>query len=102
MAQVVQTETFRDWLVGLRDRQAKARVVARIERMANGNLGDVKAVGGGVSETRIDYGPGYRLYFAGRGQTLIVLLVGGDKGTQAKDIKAAKALWQAWKEDNDG
>jgi putative addiction module killer protein len=101
MPQVVQTERFRDWLGGLKDRQAAARVIARVERIGRGNLGDVKPVGRGVSETRIDYGPGYRVYFASKGATLIVLLAGGDKSTQAKDIKAAKALWEAWKEASD-
>jgi putative addiction module killer protein len=75
-------------------------VLVRVTRMAEGNLGDVKPVGEGVSETRIDYGPGYRLYFAGKGKSLIVLLAGGDKKSQAKDIKAAKALWKDWKEEN--
>ena len=87
---------------GLKDRQAVQRVVARVERMAPGNLGDVKPVGAGVSETRIDYGPGYRLYFAKHGEALIVLLAGGGKRTQDKDLKAAKALWEAWKEQNSG
>lgn len=100
MPQVTQTERFRDWLGGLKDRQAVARVLVRVTRMAEGNLGDVKPVGEGVSETRIDYGPGYRLYFAGKGKSLIVLLAGGDKKSQAKDIKAAKALWKDWKEEN--
>lgn len=68
--------------------------------MESGNAGDVKPVGEGVSEARIDYGPGYRIYFGTRGKVLIVLLVGGDKSTQDKDIKAAKAMWEAWKEEN--
>jgi putative addiction module killer protein len=99
MPQVIQTDAFRDWLAALRDRIAMARVLVRVERMAAGNLGDVKPVGSGVAEARIKYGPGYRIYFAA-GATLIVLLLGGDKGTQAKDIKAAKTLWAAWKEEN--
>ena len=102
MPQVIQTEAFRDWLGGLKDRRAVARVLVRLERIAGGNLGDVKPVGAGVSEARVDYGPGYRLYFASHGQTLIVLLIGGDKSTQDKDIKSAKALWETWKEENDG
>jgi putative addiction module killer protein len=101
MPEVIQTEVFRDWLAGLKDRQAITRIVARVARLERGNLGDVKPVGGAVSETRINYGPGYRLYFASKGKVLIVLLVGGDKGTQTKDIKTAKALWRAWKEEND-
>jgi len=102
MPEIIQTETFRNWLTDLKDRQALARVTARLARMGAGNLGDVKPVGVGVSETRIDYGPGYRVYFGARGKTLIILLVGGDKSTQSKDIKSAKALWEAWKEENDG
>lgn len=100
MPQVIQTEEFKEWLLGLKDRQAVQRVIARVERMALGNLGDVKPVGAGVSETRIDYGPGYRIYFAKHGEALIVLLAGGDKRTQDEDIKSAKALWKAWKEQN--
>ena len=76
----------------LRDDRAKAKIAARIDRMASGNQGDVEAVGAGVSELRIDYGPGYRVYFTRRGLTLILLLCGGDKSTQAKDIRIAKAL----------
>lgn len=101
MPQVVQTETFRDWVVALKDRRAAAKVLVRVARMEAGNAGDVKPVGEGVSEARIDYGPGYRIYFATWGKVLIVLLVGGDKSTQDKDIKAAKAMWSAWKEEND-
>ena len=102
MPQVIQTETFREWLGGLRDQRGITRILVRVERIASGNPGDVKPVGAGVSEARIDHGPGYRLYFASRGRTLIVLLVGGDKSSQDKDVKAAKALWAAWKEENDG
>lgn len=76
-------------------------MVARVERMTLGNTGDVKPVGAGVSETRIAYGPGYRLYFTGKGERLMVLLAGGDKSTQDEDIKAAKALWKAWKQENE-
>ena len=102
MLEVIQTETFRDWLAGLKDRRATMRIAARVVRMSEGNLGDVKPVGGGVSEARITYGPGYRLYFASHGKRLIVLLIGGDKASQDQDIKSAKALWEAWKEENDG
>ena len=102
MPKILQTEQFSDWFVGLKDRQAVARVLARVARMAEGNPGDVKPVGEGVSETRIDYGPGYRIYFANWRKTLIVLLGGGDKKTQVKDIKSARALWEAWKEENHG
>jgi putative addiction module killer protein len=89
MIEVRKTELFVQWLDGLRDIQARARVQARIERLATGNPGDVEPVGAGVSELRIDYGPGYRVYFKRRGRELIILLAGGDKSTQAKDIKAA-------------
>ena len=89
MIEVRKTEVFVQWLDGLRDIQARARIQARIERLATGNPGDVEPVGEGVSELRINYGPGYRVYFKKRGRELIVLLAGGDKSTQAKDIKAA-------------
>ena len=89
MIEVRKTEVFVQWLDGLRDIQARARIQARIERLATGNPGDVEPVGEGVSELRINYGPGYRVYFKKRGRELIILLAGGDKSTQAKDIKAA-------------
>jgi putative addiction module killer protein len=89
---VRQTETFRRWHRALRDRRAAARITNRIERMADGNFGDVEPAGGGLSELRIDYGPGYRVYFTRRGETLCVLLCGGDKSTQTRDIKAARRL----------
>ena len=89
MIEVRKTEVFVQWLDGLRDIQARARVQARIERLATGNPGDVEPVGAGVSELRIDYGPGYRVYFKRRGRELIILLAGGDKSTQTKDIKTA-------------
>lgn len=79
-------------MAGLRDHRARAKIAARIDRLALGNPGDVGPVGEGVSELRIHYGPGYRVYFVKRGRTLIVLLCGGDKSSQAKDIKAARAL----------
>jgi putative addiction module killer protein len=89
MIQVLQTAEFSSWLSGLKDSRARTRVQARIDRLAVGNPGDVKAVGSGVSEMRIDYGPGYRVYFIRRGQTVVVLLAGGDKRTQTKDIARA-------------
>ena len=89
MLTVVQTATFRAWLNGLRDRRAAGRIRARMRRMAGGNLGDVKPVGGGVFEARIFYGPGYRLYLIHEGSTVIVLLCGGDKGSQDRDIEHA-------------
>ena len=92
MIEIRKTEAFVQWLDGLRDIKARSRVLARIERLASGNPGDVKPVGEGVSELRIDYGPGYRVYFVKRGQTVIVLLAGGDKSTQATDIRTAIRL----------
>ena len=95
MLEVRRTEVFAKWLDGLRDLRGRARVQARIERLAMGHAGDVKPVGGGVSELRIDVGPGYRVYFTRRGETVVILLAGGDKSTQARDIKSAQALARA-------
>lgn len=92
MIEVRKTDVFAKWLDGLRDIRARARVQARIERLAAGNPGDVEPVGDGVSELRINYGPGYRVYFKQRRRELIILLAGGDKGTQATDIKVALRL----------
>lgn len=83
---------FADWLGGLRDEQAVARIVLRIRRLEQRNPGDVKAVGDGVGELRIPYGPGYRLYFARQGREIVILLCGGDKSTQRRDITLAKRL----------
>ena len=92
MIEIRKTDLFAQWIDALRDLQARARVQARIERLAAGNPGDAEPVGEGVSELRINYGPGYRVYFKKRGQELNILLAGGDKSTQAKDIKAALRL----------
>lgn len=92
MVEVRQTTVFQAWIEGLRDRRAVERITMRIVRVEAGLLGDVRPVGDGVSEMRIDYGPGYRLYFSLRGKLLVILLCGGDKSTQDNDIKAAKAL----------
>lgn len=92
MIEIRKTEHFANWLESLRDIQAKARVLVRIERLASGNAGDVKPVGEGISEIRIDYGPGYRVYFMKRGSELIILLAGGDKSSQTADIKVALRL----------
>lgn len=92
MIEIRQTEVYARWFDSLRDRTARARIDARIRRLSLGNPGDVKPVGEGVSELRIDCGPGYRVYFVERGSTLVVLLAGGDKRAQARDIKTALEL----------
>ena len=92
MVEVRQTERFVRWLEGLRDLRDRAKVLARIERLIGGNPGDVRPVGSGVSELRINYGPGYRVYYLQRGTTLIILLAGGDKSSQVKDIGEALLL----------
>ena len=95
MIEIRQTETYANWFSSLRDRKARARIDVRIRRLSLGNPGDVKPIGGGVSELRIDYGPGYRVYFVQRGVTVILLLAGGDKRTQDRDIKKALELARA-------
>jgi putative addiction module killer protein len=92
MIEVRKTATFSDWMAALRDHRARAKIAARIDRLALRNAGDARPVGEGVSELRIHHGPGYRVYFVARGETLIILLCGGDKSTQARDIKTAKRL----------
>jgi putative addiction module killer protein len=92
VTEIRKTDVFARWIDGLRDLRARARIQARIERLAMGNPGDVRPVGEGVSELRLDYGPGYRVYYKKRGRRLIILLAGGDKSTQARDIKAALRL----------
>jgi len=89
---VLQTDEFRDWLDRLRDDRAKARIAARIRRMEQENPGDVRALGGGLIEMRIDFGPGYRIYWVRRGRSIILLLCGGDKRSQQRDITKARAL----------
>ena len=97
MYRVEVTEIFDRWLRDLRDDRAAARVAERIRRMQAGNLGDISPVGEGVSEARIHYGKGYRLYFIRRGKEVIILLCGGDKKSQKRDIKQAKELLKGWK-----
>jgi putative addiction module killer protein len=92
LIEVRQTETFARWFARLRDRRAQRRVQARIDRLQIGNAGDVRPVGEGVLEMRIDYGPGYRVYFVQRGVALVILLAGGDKGTHPRDIVLAHKL----------
>ena len=92
MFEVRKTEIYAKWLDGLRDAGARARVLVRVERLATGNPGDVRPVGEGVSELRIDYGPGYRVYFKQQSRTIVVLLAGGGKRTQSRDIETALRL----------
>ena len=92
MLSIRQTTIYEAWFAGLRDERARARIDVRIKRLALGNAGDVKPVGEGVSELRIDYGPGYRVYFAQRGSEIVLLLCGGDKRTQDRDIREAQSL----------
>ncbi len=96
---VLRTSVFVKWINQLKDDQALARIIVRIKRAEAGNLGDVKPVGEGISEMRIPYGPGYRLYFLQRGNDLILLLAGGDKSSQARDIRKAKRLAQELSEE---
>lgn len=98
MIELIKTDLFDRWLVGIRDRQARARIEARIRRLSLGNPGDVKPVGEGLSEMRIDYGPGYRVYFMQRGPLVVLLLCGGDKSSQERDIALAKTIAAQWKE----
>ena len=92
MIEIRETDAYVRWFARLKDREARVRILVRIRRLSLGNPGDAKSVGEGISELRIDYGPGYRVYFVRRGETLIVLLGGGDKSTQAADIRAALNL----------
>jgi putative addiction module killer protein len=99
MVEVVKSATFDRWLRKLKDRRAAARVLIRIDRLIAGNPGDVKPIGHGISELRIDYGPGYRIYLLHDGDRLILLLSGGDKSTQAEDIKTAYRIASKWRRD---
>ncbi|MDT7514836.1 type II toxin-antitoxin system RelE/ParE family toxin [Rhodoferax mekongensis] len=98
MLQIRKTDVYAAWIDGLSDVQGRARILVRIERLAAGNPGDVKPVGEGVSELRIDVGPGYRVYFTKRGREVVILLAGGDKSSQATDIKTALRLARNLKE----
>lgn len=92
MIEVRQTKVFADWISGLKDRRAIARIDIRIRRLSLGNMGDVKSLGEGLSELRVDYGPGYRLYFVRRGERIVILLSGGDKKRQTADIARARQM----------
>lgn len=98
MFEIIKSDAFEDWLLGLRDRMARLRIQVRIDRLQLGHLGDVKPIREGVSELRIDHGPGYRVYFIQTGPVVIVLLGGGDKRTQDTDIARAVTLARHWKE----
>ena len=99
MIEVVQTGEFDRWIRKLKDRQGKLRILKRIDRLANGNAGDVAPVGSGVSELRLNVGPGYRVYYLQEGDALVLLLCGGDKSTQPKDIEQAHELAEEWRTD---
>lgn len=98
MFELKQTEVFRRWRTRLKDQRARALIASRLDRLAFGNAGNVRPVGEGVSELRIDHGPGYRIYFQQRGKTIALLLCGGDKRTQDRDIEIAKRLAKEWRE----
>lgn len=93
-----QTETFRKWRTGLADLRARALIASRLDRLAQGHWGDVEPVGEGVSELRIHHGPGYRIYVTRRGDAVVILLCGGNKGSQARDIRTAQQLARTWSE----
>lgn len=94
--EVLQTATYARWFARLRDERAQSRILARVRRLSLGNFGDAKPVGGGVSELRVDYGPGYRVYFTRRGAQLVLLLTGGDKSRQRADIAEAREIAAQW------
>lgn len=95
---IEKTDVFQKWLDGLNDQKGRARVLKRIVAAESGNFGDCGSAGGGISEMRIHFGPGYRVYYAQRGEVVYLLIAGGDKATQKRDITRAKAIWKAVKE----
>jgi len=101
MPTVVKSEAFAEWIDTLRDRAGAAQVLRRLARLERGNPGRVAPVGEGVSELKIDFGPGYRVYYGQRGEELVIILGGGDKSSQDRDIEAAKKLWGEWKDQTD-
>lgn len=98
VVEIIESDTFKEWLSNLRDRRVVARINARLRRVSLGNLGDSHSVGDGVYELRIHYGPGYRVYFLREGETVVILLCGGDKDSQRRDIARAKQLAQDWRQ----
>ena len=92
MLLIRKTNVYAEWIDNLRDLKGRARILVRVERLASGNPGDVKAISGGVSELRVHFGPGYRVYFTQRGHDIVILLAGGDKRTQTRDIQTALQL----------
>ncbi|MGV8882309.1 MAG: type II toxin-antitoxin system RelE/ParE family toxin [Rhodoglobus sp.] len=100
MVEIQRSATFDRWLGKLKDRRAVARILVRIDRLARGNPGDVRSVGGGISELKVDYGPGYRVYFSQQGHKLVLLLCGGDKSTQSSDISTAQRIANEWRNDD--
>ena len=98
VVEIIESDTFREWLDNLRDRRAAVRINARLRRVSLGNFGDSPSVGDGVYELRMHYGPGYRVYFLREGETVVILLCGGDKDSQRRDIERAKQLAQDWRQ----
>lgn len=98
MIEIFRSSAFSGWLSALSDGRARVRIQVRIDRMADGNFGDAKPIGDGLSEARIDYGPGYRVYFMQQGRHVVILLCGGDKSSQSRDIKQARLIAKSWKE----
>ena len=101
MVELKQTETFRKWRLQLRDERTRALIASRLDRLAFGNAGDARPVGGGISELRVDYGPGFRIYFQKRANSIVLLLCGGDKSTQAKDIRRARRLAEQLRDEHE-
>lgn len=102
MLEIIQSATFANWLANLKDYQARMRIHARLDRVALGNFGDAQPIGNGLTELRIHHGPGYRLYCMQRGMQVVVMLCGGDKSSQGRDIEQAKRIAQEWEEQNHG
>lgn len=98
MVEIKQTEIFRKWRARIKDERVLALIASRLDRLAFGHAGDAEPIGQGISELRIHYGPGYRIYYQNRGNLIVILLCGGDKSTQEKDIKTAKRLAEEWKD----